>query len=235
MNKLNEEQKKLVLDNMALVTYIIKNKIHIGHDEFEDLFQEGCYYLCQASLNFNPDLGFKFSTYASSLIWGGLRRYKRDKAAQGHGLKVSRTLRDDMNHVEMIAIRENLDLENKSDLELILESLGISEYKPIVMTSMQTEITGKDKSTSTLGELIPDKINPYDEVECQIFVEELLHEFQKVLSDNGFKVMSAICYNYLNSGVVMTQNEVAEMFGMSQPQVSRILNTCKKIALKYTN
>lgn len=36
-------------------------------------------------------------------------------------------------------------------------------------------------------------------------------------------------------GVVMTQNEVAEMFGMSQSQVSRILNTCKKIALKYTN
>lgn len=235
MNKLNEEQKKLVLDNMALVTYIIKNKIHIGHDEFEDLFQEGCYYLCQASLNFNPDLGFKFSTYASSLIWGGLRRYKRDKAAQRHGLKVSRTLRDDMNHVEMIAIRGNLDLENKSDLELILESLGISEYKPIVMTSMQTEITGKDKSISTLEELIPDKINPYDEVECQIFVEELLHEFQKVLSDNGFKVMSTICYNYLNYGVVMTQNEIAEMFGMSQPQVSRILNTCKKIALKYTN
>lgn len=235
MNKLNEEQKKLVLDNMALVAYIIKSKIHIGYDEFEDLFQEGCYYLCLASLNFNPDLGFKFSTYASSLIWGGLRRYKRDKAVQRHGLKMSRTLRDDINHVEMIAIRENLDLENKSDLELILEGLGISEYKPIVMTSMQTEITGKDKSVSTLGELIPDKINPYDEVECQIFVEELLHEFQNVLSDNGFKVMSTVCYNYLNNGVVMTQNEVAEMFGMSQPQVSRILNTCKKIALKYIN
>lgn len=164
---------------------------------------------------------------------GGLRRYKRDNAAQRHGLRVPRKLREEMNHVEMIAIRENLDLENKSDLEIILESLGISEYKPITMTSMQTEVTGKDKSVTTIGELLPDKINPYDEAECRIFVEELLYDFQKVLSDNGFKVMSAICYNYLNYGVVMTQNEVAEMFGMSQAQVSRILTTCKRIAKKY--
>lgn len=49
------------------------------------------------------------------------------------------------------------------------------------------------------------------------------------------KVMSAICYNYLNYGVVMTQNEVAEMFGLSQPQVSRIINKAKNIACKYVD
>ena len=235
MNKLNEKQKKLVLDNMALVTYIAKSKIYLGYDEFEDLFQEGCYYLCQAALNFNPDLGFKFSTYACNFIWGGLRSYKRNKTAQRHGLKVSRTLQNDMNHVEMLAVKENLDLENKSDLEFILESLGISEYKPIMMTSMQTEITGKDGDVCTLEELLPNETSPYDEVECKMFIEGVLDEFKKALSDNGFKIISAVCYKYLNEGVVMTQKEVAEMFGMSQAQVSRILKTCKKIILKYTN
>lgn len=233
MNKLNEEQKDLVINNMALVRHIINHKIYVGNDEFEDLLQEGYYYLCQAALNFNPDLGFKFSTYAGSLIWGGLRRYKRDNAVRKHGLKVSRKLQDEMNRVEMISIRENLDLENKSDLEFILESLGISEYKPIVVNSMQSEVGDSDKNVTTFGELIPDKINPYDEAECRIFVDELLNDFQEVLSDNGFKVMSGICYVYLNYGVVMTQYEIAEMFGVSQAQVSRILATCKKIAMNY--
>lgn len=233
MKQLNDEQRKLVVDNMALVTYTIKKKIHLGRDEFDDLFQEGCYYLCQAALNFNPDLGFQFSTYASSLIWGGVRRYKRDKSMQKHGLKVSRKLLDETTHIEMIASREGYDLENKSDLDFILESLGISEYRPIVINSMQAEVSGKDDSVTTLGELLPDRICPYDEVECKIFVEDLLNELKNKLSDSNFKILSTVCYTYINEGVVLQQNELAEMFGLSQSYISRVLHKCRQIAIKY--
>lgn len=52
MERLTDEQKNLVIDNMALVPFIIKNKIHLNGDEYEDLFQEGCYYLCLSALDF---------------------------------------------------------------------------------------------------------------------------------------------------------------------------------------
>ena len=45
--------------------------------DFDDLFQEGCIWLCKAAATFREDKGVKFETYAEKVVSNGLRTYCR--------------------------------------------------------------------------------------------------------------------------------------------------------------
>lgn len=75
-----EEVNNLVIENQKLVPFIISKYFptyykRIDKDLKDDLIQEGMTYLVRAAEKFNPTLGYKFSTYAVSYIWGRLGRY----------------------------------------------------------------------------------------------------------------------------------------------------------------
>jgi len=74
-----EDVKKLVEENQGLVysiatkyfyTFMSENK-----DYSEDLIQEGEIGLIKASIYFNEDMGYKFSTYAYISIYRNMKRY----------------------------------------------------------------------------------------------------------------------------------------------------------------
>ena len=46
---------------------------------FDDLFQEGCFGLCDAVQRYQPQRGYAFSTYAVTLIRGQMQHYLRDR------------------------------------------------------------------------------------------------------------------------------------------------------------
>ena len=46
---------------------------------FEELFQEGCFGLCDAVQRYQPQRGYAFSTYAVTLIRGRMQHYLRDR------------------------------------------------------------------------------------------------------------------------------------------------------------
>lgn len=83
---LTDEQRKLVEDNLPLVTYTIKKyypdfaRLPI---EYEDLKGYGYYALCNAAETFDTSKGFSFSTHACSVIRGylskELRKLRQDK------------------------------------------------------------------------------------------------------------------------------------------------------------
>lgn len=61
--------------NLYMVRYVIYESI-ILNDEivglgYEDIHQEGCYYLCKAAATYNPALA-QFDTYAKKVIRNGL-------------------------------------------------------------------------------------------------------------------------------------------------------------------
>ena len=227
---LTEEQKLLVENNMALVNYIIRKRIHIGQDDYEDLFQEGCYYLCKAALDFNPDLGFQFSTYAGSLIWGGISKYKKFNSFQRHGIKVPRNLLDIDHKIKSVCSTSDYDIENKEDMQYILECLGVKSYIPLETVSMQTEIHDNEGHIGTcLGDLIPDVFKGYEEVELNCYIEDLLNKFRKEFGERSYNIIVWLIHNYLSYGDTFTQLDIANTWGISQGQVSRILKRCKKI------
>lgn len=78
---LNKEQRNMVESNLQLVKrtiykYITVNDTILGLD-FDDLFQEGCIWLCKAAATFREEKGVKFETYAEKVIINGLRTYCR--------------------------------------------------------------------------------------------------------------------------------------------------------------
>lgn len=78
---LSAEQRNMVENNLQLVKrtiykYITVNQTILGLD-FDDLFQEGCIWLCKAAATFREDEGVKFETYAEKVVSNGLRTYCR--------------------------------------------------------------------------------------------------------------------------------------------------------------
>lgn len=72
-----EARKKLTNSNLRLVLNVVKrykSYTGIGVADINDLVQEGNMGLYKAVLNFNPDLGYKFSTYAYPKIRAAIKR-----------------------------------------------------------------------------------------------------------------------------------------------------------------
>ena len=82
MNKMTNEQKRLVLDNYNLVHFVMHKKFpayYPGSYEYEDFSQQGYLGLCLAAMQYNADLS-SFSTYAFNYIWGYIARYRNQKS-----------------------------------------------------------------------------------------------------------------------------------------------------------
>ena len=73
------EQEQMVLDNMRLVHYFARKlapRLADGNSyDYEDLVGEGQVALIKAVERFDPDKGFKFSTFAGTTIDGAMRRF----------------------------------------------------------------------------------------------------------------------------------------------------------------
>lgn len=70
---MNEEQKKLVEDNMNLVYFII-SKYFPSYIQNEDVIQEGMIGLCKAAMKYD-ETKCQFSTFASTCILNTIRQY----------------------------------------------------------------------------------------------------------------------------------------------------------------
>lgn len=69
MQKLNDEQRKLVEDNHKLI-YSFMQKKKLFSDDWYSILAIG---LCKAALNYNNELGNKFSTYAYATMENEVR------------------------------------------------------------------------------------------------------------------------------------------------------------------
>lgn len=74
--KLTEEQKQMVEDNLGLVTYIAKKYFTNDYVKNQDIIQEGIYAMIKAIPKYDSEKA-KFSTYMYPTIDGHLKRFAR--------------------------------------------------------------------------------------------------------------------------------------------------------------
>lgn len=126
---LNNIQKNLVEENLGIVKLAIHKNIIVNDNiygfEYDDLFQEGCIWLCKAACSFDKSRNIKFATYAEKVVTNGLRTYCRLMyGKQKHYIRLStRDESDESGHsLEQIPDKDMLDnLFEDQDVFLLLQ------------------------------------------------------------------------------------------------------------------
>lgn len=212
---------RLVEDNLRLVHYIVRKFGDLPKETYEDYFQEGCIYLTLAAERFDASKRFTFSTFAANYIYNGIRRYRRECNDDFNGLKVDRGLRDKMSKLSYVAYNNGLDLESKEDKALILDYLGVDDFEIPSVSSLDIEIKGKDDSTASQYEVIPDVSRPFTDDIFDCDLQAYLNFIKPKVSDKVYEIISFSLLEYLTTGITYTQKELAKLLDVSQSYVSR--------------
>jgi RNA polymerase primary sigma factor len=153
-------RKRLIEMNLKLVVSIAK--MSRGHGlPFEDLIQEGNIGLMRAVEKFDPDRGFRFSTYATWWIRQAVQRAVADK---GKTIRVPVHIGEKFRKMARAYNELSIELARAPSDEAVAERLGwsvegIRELKdamPGTTTSLNQPLTS-DKGSSELGEIIEDE------------------------------------------------------------------------------
>ena len=201
-------------ENEGLVWSVVKRFFSRGQEP-EDLFQIGCIGLLKSIDKFDFSYNVKFSTYAVPMIMGELRRFLRDDGM----IKVSRTLKEANYKIkqEITTLQNELNREPTLDeiakrMEMEPEEVALAMESGMELESIYQTIYQSDGSDVYLI----DKIKSEEDESEKLIEKVALMEGINLLED---REQELIRLRYFEE---KTQAQIAEKFGISQVQVSRL-------------
>ena len=157
--RLTEDQQLLVAAHLSTVHWVIRESIHVNETiygfGYDDLFQEGCIWLCHAAMTYDTALA-QFGTYAKTVVRNGLFSYCRQLCFHQSRF----TSLTEGEHGELTADGNAITLPDIFDRHIsMLETIDLLEsrerhYKGVTRLGIQSlELKVKGLSTSEIARL----------------------------------------------------------------------------------
>ena len=242
----------LTESNLRLVISIARRYVNRGLN-FQDLCQEGIFGLTKACEKFDPELGFRFSTYSTWWIKQGIMRAIAD---QGRTIRLPVHIHDQLNTIRRTEIELRDELGRAPTSNDIAETLGITSQrvefikkKAATSVSMEAPLTNgggvgakgskagggaaTDRET-TVQDMVGDPAQrPMDEAFNQMFRDDM----SRLISTLNSREQAVVRMRFgLDDGKAKTLEEIGKRFSVTRERIRQIeARALHKLRQPYRN
>ena len=213
-----EAKAELIKSNLKLVLTIARKVIHVSKLPMVDLIQEGNLGLMIAVEKFNPDLGYRFSTYAS---WWIKQAMFKAISEQSYCMRIPVYIQETLSKYSKIKSQlektyntqiSNKEVAQKMDIEPAKLDTYLSAFTSTV--SIEGSFDANNGSELAVADIIADN---NQSVEDSIEYEELKTEIAKVVSTLKEREQAVIKMRFgLENFTKTTLEDIGKMFGVTK-------------------
>ena len=213
-----EAKKQLVQSNLKLVLTIARKAIHVSKLPMVDLIQEGNLGLMVAVEKFNPELGYRFSTYAT---WWIKQAMFKAISEQSYCMKIPVYIQETLSKFSKIKSEmersyncqvTNQDVAKKMDIEPEKIDTYLSAYTTTV--SIEGSFDANNGSELSVADVIADDKATIEE---NIEYEELKKEIKNVVATLKEREQAVINMRFgLEDFAKTTLEDIGKMYGVTK-------------------
>ena len=232
-------KRELVQANLKLVVNIARKVIHVSKLPFADLIQEGNLGLMVAIEKFNPNLGYRFSTYAT---WWIKQAMFKAISEQSHCMKVPVYIQETLSKFSKIKQEmernyncqiKNSDVAKKMDIEPEKIDRYLNAYcNPI---SLEGSFDANNGSELSVAEIVADD---KENIEEDLQYQELKKEIAQMITKLKEREQSVIKMRFgLEDFSKCTLEEIGKLYGVTKECIrqteNRALGKLKDLLVQY--
>lgn len=211
-------KRELVQANLKLVLTIARKAIHVSKLPMVDLIQEGNLGLMIAVEKFNPELGYRFSTYAT---WWIKQAMFKAISEQSYCMKIPVYIQETLSKFSKVKADmersyncqvTNSDVAKKMDIEPEKIDSYLSAYTSTV--SIEGSFDANNGSELSVADVVADES---ESVEENIEYEELKKEIANIVSTLKEREQAVIKMRFgLENFAKTTLEDIGKMYGVTK-------------------